>query len=191
MSKPLATTAESSGVALDKKTLKGLMRRSDRPGLRYLGFWALFLAAGGGGLALSLGTWLAVPATVLRPGDPLGILAERRTAGRGRGQTLLGETVAYAPVPWVWSDQYDWNLQVAGFPAEGDGIALRGSVEDGKALFFALKDGALIGAAGLGRGTAAAKDLRLAQMMIERGLRPDAAQLADPDVSLKQLMKAA
>ena len=106
-------------------------------------------------------------------------------------KTLLGETVAHAPVPWVWSDQYDWNLQVAGFPAEGDGIALRGSVEDGKALFFALKDGALIGAAGLGRGTAAAKDLRLAQMMIERGLRPDAAQLADPDVSLKQLMKAA
>lgn len=106
-------------------------------------------------------------------------------------KTLLGETVAHAPVPWVWSDQYDWNLQVAGFPGEGDSIAVRGSLEDGKALFFALKDGALIGAVGLGHGTAAAKDLRVAQMMIERGARPDAAQLADPDVSLKQLVKAA
>jgi fatty acid desaturase len=52
-----ATTAETSGVRIDKKTLKALMRRSDRPGLAYLGLWALFLAGSGALLALSLGTW--------------------------------------------------------------------------------------------------------------------------------------
>lgn len=65
MSKPVATTADSSGIQLDKKTLKGLMRRSDLPGLRYLGLWVLFLAASGAGLVLSLGTWLVVPAALL------------------------------------------------------------------------------------------------------------------------------
>ena len=60
-----ATTAGTSGVRIDKKTLKALMRRSDRPGLAYLGLWALFLAGSGALLALSLGTWAVVPAMVL------------------------------------------------------------------------------------------------------------------------------
>ncbi len=60
-----ATTPETSGVHLDKKTLKRLMRRSDRPGLTYLGLWALFLVGGGGLVHAALGTWWIVPAMVL------------------------------------------------------------------------------------------------------------------------------
>ena len=60
-----ATTPESSGVSLDKKALKQLTRRSDRPGLIYLGHWALFLAASGTLLFFSQGTWAIVPAMVL------------------------------------------------------------------------------------------------------------------------------
>jgi len=60
-----ATTSESSGVSLDKKALKQLTRRSDRPGLITLGLWALFLAAGGALLFFSQGTWGVVPAMVL------------------------------------------------------------------------------------------------------------------------------
>ena len=53
MSGITATTPESSGVSLDKKTLKQLTRRSDRPGLIYLGLWALFLVASGALLFIS------------------------------------------------------------------------------------------------------------------------------------------
>ncbi|MDX1575766.1 MAG: fatty acid desaturase [Kiloniellales bacterium] len=60
-----STTPESSGVSLDHKALKRLARRSDRPGLIYLGLWALFLAGSGALLFFSYGTWGVVPAMIL------------------------------------------------------------------------------------------------------------------------------
>ena len=104
---------------------------------------------------------------------------------------ILGQGEDHAPVPWVWSDQYDWNIQMAGFPAEGDRVIARGSVADGKLLLLALSNGALVGAASLGLGTTAAKDLRFAQKLIEKSARPDLAALADPEVPLKSLLKTA
>ena len=65
MANVVATTPETSGVSIDKKTLKQLMRRSDRPGLIHLGLWALFLAASGVLLHFSLGSWAVVPAMIL------------------------------------------------------------------------------------------------------------------------------
>jgi len=35
-------------------------------------------------------------------------------------RSLLGEPVVYAPVPYVWTDQYDRKLQIAGVPRAGD-----------------------------------------------------------------------
>ncbi len=64
MTDTLATTPESSGVEIDKKALKQLMRRSDRPGLIHLGLWILLLGASGGLLAASLGTWAVIPAMI-------------------------------------------------------------------------------------------------------------------------------
>ncbi|MDX1400709.1 MAG: fatty acid desaturase [Kiloniellales bacterium] len=62
-----ATGAASSGVALDKRTLKQLMRRSDLPGLKYLAIWAVLL--GGSGFLLyqsfSFGLFAVVPAMLL------------------------------------------------------------------------------------------------------------------------------
>ena len=53
------TNAASSGVTIDRKTLKALARRSDRPGLLYLAQWGLGLLATGALVWLSLGTvWL-------------------------------------------------------------------------------------------------------------------------------------
>ena len=56
------TSADTSGVSLDRKTLKRLMRRSDRLGLQYLAVWAVFLTATGSLVHLSMGTWWVVPA---------------------------------------------------------------------------------------------------------------------------------
>ena len=46
----VATNAASSGIQLDRETLKRLSRRNDRPGLVYLAQWALALAATGIGI---------------------------------------------------------------------------------------------------------------------------------------------
>ena len=102
-------------------------------------------------------------------------------------RSIMGESGAYDPVPWLWSDHYDWTLQTAGFPAAGDRVVVR-EYDDGKRLFFALEGSQFKGVAGLGRGASIAKDLRVAQMMLERGLSPDPAVLADPNRPLKKLL---
>ena len=64
MTKILATNAASSGVKLDKKAIKRLSKRSDLPGLTWLGLWFAILAATGVGVYLTLATWWVVPAMI-------------------------------------------------------------------------------------------------------------------------------
>ena len=56
------TNAASSGVTLDRKTLKAIARRSDGPGLVYLARWGAGLLVTGAFVWLSLGTWWLWPA---------------------------------------------------------------------------------------------------------------------------------
>lgn len=102
---------------------------------------------------------------------------------------ILGQGTAYDPVPWLWSEQFDWMLQTAGFPNEAEEIVLRDMGDDKAKYFFGLKENRLSSIAALGPGASVAKDVRIAQMMIEKGLSPAPEALADPDQSLKKLMK--
>lgn len=61
----IPTNAASSGVKLDKKTLKAIAARTDRPGLIWLGQWAVSLALTGTLVILSLGTFWMWPAMLL------------------------------------------------------------------------------------------------------------------------------
>ena len=56
------TNAASSGIDLDRKTLKTLCKRSDRPGLKFLAKWSLALLATGYLVYLSLDSWWVWPA---------------------------------------------------------------------------------------------------------------------------------
>ena len=56
------TNAASSGVTLDRKALKAIARRSDRPGLVYLAQWCAGLALTGTGVWAALGTPWVWPA---------------------------------------------------------------------------------------------------------------------------------
>jgi 3-phenylpropionate/trans-cinnamate dioxygenase ferredoxin reductase component len=58
----------------------------------------------------------------------------------------------YAPVPYVWSDQYDVKLAVAGRPRAGDEMrVVDGSLADRKFVAIFGRDGRLTGALGLNR----------------------------------------
>lgn len=50
--------------------------------------------------------------------------------------TMLGEEVAYDPVPWFWSDQYDAKLQIAGLSTGYDRTEMEGDPATGS---FALR----------------------------------------------------
>ena len=61
----IITNAASSGVRIDRRRLKSLARRSDRPGLVHLALWALALLAAGALVQTALGTLLVWPAMFL------------------------------------------------------------------------------------------------------------------------------
>ena len=61
----MATNAASSGIQLDRKVLKSLARRDDRPGLLYLARWVLALLVTGLGVYLSLGSAWVWPAMLV------------------------------------------------------------------------------------------------------------------------------
>jgi 3-phenylpropionate/trans-cinnamate dioxygenase ferredoxin reductase subunit len=68
---------------------------------------------------------------------------------------------------------------------------LRRPLADGAFMLFHLgAGGRLLAASGIGPGNAVARDVRLAEMMIARGLSPDPAALSAPATSLKKLLAA-
>ena len=101
---------------------------------------------------------------------------------------ILGELQAYDPVPWLWSQQYNWIIQTAGFTHDADEIVCRGSIENEQVLYAALKNQSLYGVVGIGKGAAIAKEVRLAQMLIQKNASIDAATLANPQIDLRSLL---
>lgn len=103
---------------------------------------------------------------------------------------LLGSGEAITSVPWFWSDQYDLTLQIAGL-ADGAATIVRREVADDAFILFHLDDtGRLLAAAGIGPGNAVARDIRLAEMLIAAGKRPDPQALISPETKLKALLAA-
>ena len=104
--------------------------------------------------------------------------------------TLLGADEPYGVVPSFWSDQYELILHVAGLPHTASREVLRPR-DDGVVLRFGLdEEGRLVAASAVGTGSATAKDLRLAELLIGQRATPDPDQLQDPTVSLKALLRS-
>lgn len=110
--------------------------------------------------------------------------------GQLAAANLLGAEETITAVPWFWSDQYDLTLQIAGL-ADGAVLTVRREMADGAFILFHLDAaGRLIAASGIGPGNTVARDIRLAEMMIAAGIRPDPAALAAPETKLKTLLAA-
>jgi 3-phenylpropionate/trans-cinnamate dioxygenase ferredoxin reductase subunit len=103
-------------------------------------------------------------------------------------KNILGAGIAYEGVPWFWSDQFELTLQISGLPDAGSTEIVR-TRSDGVDLHFGLDDSRLVAASGIGIGGAVARDIRIAEKMIGRRATPDPAHLADPSVSMKQLLR--
>jgi 3-phenylpropionate/trans-cinnamate dioxygenase ferredoxin reductase subunit len=101
-----------------------------------------------------------------------------------------GKTAPYTGVPWFWSDQHDYSLQVAGLFSEAAREVARVR-PDGVEIWFGLDgDGRLVAAAAAGPGNAVAKDIKLAEMLIARRAIVEPGVLADPAAGLKGLLRA-
>ena len=97
-------------------------------------------------------------------------------------KVMCGAEAPFAEVPWLWSDQFDLNLQIAGAGLDADETVTR---EDGDGfIVFQLSNGRLVGAVAANRPS----DMRAARTLIAK--RPDvpAADLADPSIPLRKLL---
>ncbi|VBB16197.1 anthranilate 1,2-dioxygenase system ferredoxin--NAD(+) reductase [Burkholderia stabilis] len=98
---------------------------------------------------------------------------------------MLGADDAYAELPWLWSDQYDCNLQMLGLFGSERTIVVRGDPGSGPFTVFGLGDDGRIvavAAANLGR------DIGASRRLIAAGAVPDPVKLADPAVNLKAFL---
>ena len=97
---------------------------------------------------------------------------------------MCGQEVAYAEVPWFWSDQYDLNLQMLGLPETWDRAIQRGEMGARSFTMFYLSQGRLVAASAVN----SAKDIAVARRLIQSAKPVDAAALANPEVRLKTLL---
>ena len=103
--------------------------------------------------------------------------------GAAAARNMLGRAVPYDEIPWFWSDQYDANLQYAGFHTKWDQFVVRGRLDSRSFLAFYINDGRIDAVVGLNR----AKDVRRAIPLIKARRMMDPGQLQDEGIDLRSL----
>lgn len=97
---------------------------------------------------------------------------------------IMGQNIAYAPMPWFWSDQYDTKLQIAGLNTGYDTVITRGNAE--APSFWYYRNGVLLAVDAINDS----RSYMVGKRLIEMGKSPDPAVIADPETNLKELLKA-
>ncbi len=101
---------------------------------------------------------------------------------------MLGAPEPYAELPWMWTDQYDCNIQALGLPSPDADLIVRGEPDAGKFTVLELGADARIAAAitvSNGRDMSALRRLASAKTTWPREVLADAAR------PLAELAKAA
>ncbi len=106
--------------------------------------------------------------------------------GMTAARNILGKQQVYSEVHWFWSDQYDYNIQYAGFPGQRDQFVVRGSLEQRNFIGFYLKDRRIEAAVAINRP----KDVRLAMPLIQAKTPVEVKDLVDESVKLRSLLSA-
>jgi 3-phenylpropionate/trans-cinnamate dioxygenase ferredoxin reductase subunit len=97
---------------------------------------------------------------------------------------LCGEDIAYAQVPWFWSDQYDLKLQIAGLSAGYDQVVMRGNPDEKSFSCLYLRNGQLIAIDAVN----SPKDFVQSKALIAVHAVIDPEKLAHPTIQLKDMM---
>ena len=87
----------------------------------------------------------------------------------------IGKPVAYAEVPWFWSDQHGVNIQMVGLAAPGAQTVWRGDPAAGRAIAFSMIDERIVCATAFNSGG----EIRFARKLIESRMPVGARALAD------------
>jgi 3-phenylpropionate/trans-cinnamate dioxygenase ferredoxin reductase component len=98
-------------------------------------------------------------------------------------RAIMGEPQPYKAIPWFWSNQYDLRLQTVGLSTGYDATVVRGDPAARSFSVVYLKGGRVIALDCVN----AVKDYAQGRKLVENRSTPDAGQLADTSVALKEL----
>jgi len=110
--------------------------------------------------------------------------AELQAATAAR--TIVGKSVEPRGAPWFWTDQFDVNLQILGFPSPRHEVVLRGSLNAPSWCAFMLHEGRVAAACLWNAG----RERRAIAQMMGGADSVSGAALADTARPLRELLKA-
>lgn len=94
---------------------------------------------------------------------------------------IVGRPGPAAEVPWFWSDQYDFKLQIAGLPFDADRQVVRGDPTTGGFAVFHLNGDRVVCVEAVN----APPEFMAGKQLIGKATPVDVAKLADQAVSMK------
>ena len=106
--------------------------------------------------------------------------------GAAAARNMLGKRVPYDELHWFWSDQYEANLQYAGFHTTWDQLVVRGRLDSGSFLACYVNEGRIDAAVALNRG----KDVRRVMPLIKARRAVNLEDLQDDSVDLRSLRES-
>jgi len=107
--------------------------------------------------------------------------------GISAGKNIAGLKNSYNAIPWMWSDQFNLNLQLTGICNDYDSLAQRGSSLEEGIIYFFLKNRKIMGACGLGVGGKIGRDIRLAGKLSEKKIKVTKQLLSDKKNKLNKI----
>jgi len=100
------------------------------------------------------------------------------------GCQMCGGAAPAGEVPWYWTDQHDFHVQVAGNPL-ADVEVVRGDPAEDNFTLFHLRDGLVVGATAVNNK----RDMAVARRLVQRMVRIDRAALADRAYDLRKALQ--
>jgi 3-phenylpropionate/trans-cinnamate dioxygenase ferredoxin reductase subunit len=107
--------------------------------------------------------------------------------GRAAARSMLGKLEPYDDIHWFWSDQYDYNIQYAGFHSGWDELVVRGSLDQRNCVVFYMQEQRIAAAVAFNRG----RDVQRVMRLIKARVEVDTAKLQDENTDLRSLMPGA
>lgn len=99
--------------------------------------------------------------------------------------SLCDQKRDYNQLPWFWSDQYNYKLQIAGLNTGYDETLVRGDLEEGTSfVVYYLSDGKLLAADCINRP----KEFLVAKKILTEGIAVDTQKLIDESIDPKEFL---
>ena len=105
------------------------------------------------------------------------------------GKNIAGIKTEYSSIPWMWSDQFNLNLQLTGVCDDYDEIIERGNDINNGVIYFFLKNKIIKGACGLGIVGKVGRDIRITSKLCEKNTIVDTQILSDETQKLNKLIQ--